>query len=72
MLPKALTEAGYLTFQTGKLWNATYKDVGFSHGMTGSQGRHGGDGLSIGRKGMKLFAREAIRAFLFGFPENGR
>lgn len=53
MLPKALSDAGYLTFQTGKLWNATYKDVGFTHGMTGAQGRHGGDGLSIGRKGMK-------------------
>jgi uncharacterized sulfatase len=53
MLPKALSDAGYLTFQTGKLWNATYKDVGFTHGMTASQGRHGGDGLTIGRKGMK-------------------
>lgn len=53
MLPKALTEQGYLTFQTGKLWNATFKDVGFTHGMTGKQGRHGGDGLTIGREGMQ-------------------
>ena len=53
MLPKALTDAGYLTFQTGKLWNSTYKDVGFTHGMTGKQGRHGGDGLTIGRQGMQ-------------------
>lgn len=53
MLPKALTDSGYATFQTGKLWNATYKDVGFSHGMTGKQGRHGGDGLTIGREGMQ-------------------
>jgi len=53
ILPKVLSDSGYLTFQTGKLWNATFKDVGFTHGMTGSQGRHGGDGLAIGRKGMK-------------------
>lgn len=53
MLPKAVSEAGYLTFQTGKLWNATYSDVGFTHGMTGRAGRHGGSGLDIGRKGMK-------------------
>lgn len=53
LLPKALTDSGYLTFQTGKLWNATYKDVGFTHGMTAKQGRHGGDGLKIGREGMQ-------------------
>jgi uncharacterized sulfatase len=53
MLPKALTDSGYLTFQTGKLWNATFKDVGFNHGMTGKQGRHGGEGLTIGREGMQ-------------------
>ena len=53
MLPKVLSDSGYLTFQTGKLWNATYKDVGFTHGMTGKQGRHGGDGLTIGREGMQ-------------------
>jgi len=53
MLPKAITEAGYLTFQTGKLWNGTYKDFGFTHGMTDTAGRHGGAGLKIGREGMK-------------------
>ncbi len=53
MLPKALTGAGYLTFQSGKLWNATYKDIGFTHGMTDTAGRHGDAGLEIGRKGMK-------------------
>ena len=53
MLPKAVTEAGYLTFQTGKLWNGTYKDFGFTHGMTDTAGRHGDAGLDIGRKGMK-------------------
>jgi arylsulfatase A-like enzyme len=52
-LPKAVTEAGYLTFQTGKIWNVTYKEVGFTHGMTDTAGRHGDAGLDIGRKGMK-------------------
>ena len=53
LLPKVLSEAGYLTFQTGKLWNVTYKEVGFTDGMTGATGRHGGDGLKIGRESMK-------------------
>lgn len=53
MLPKAISEAGYLTFQTGKIWNVTYEDVGFTHGMTATAGRHGDAGLEIGRKGMK-------------------
>ena len=53
MLPKAVTDAGYLTFQTGKLWNGTYKDFGFTHGMTNTAGRHGDAGLKIGREGMQ-------------------
>lgn len=53
LLPKALADAGYLTMQTGKLWNVVYSDVGFTHGMTGKTGRHGGDGLAIGRKTMQ-------------------
>ena len=53
IMPKALSEAGYLTFQTGKLWNATYGDVGFTGGMTDTAGRHGDAGLKIGRNGMQ-------------------
>ena len=53
ILPKALTDAGYMTFQSGKLWNGTYRDFGFTHGMTDTAGRHGDAGLAIGRKGMK-------------------
>lgn len=53
ILPRRLTEAGYLTFQTGKLWNTTAKEAGFTHGMTNKEGRHGGDGLTIGRESMK-------------------
>jgi uncharacterized sulfatase len=53
IMPKAVTEAGYLTFQTGKIWNVTYEDVGFTHGMTDTAGRHGDAGLKIGREGME-------------------
>jgi uncharacterized sulfatase len=57
VLPKALSDAGYLTFQTGKLWNSSYRDMGFTHGMTEKRGRHGGEGLVIGRKGMEPIHR---------------
>ena len=69
ILPKALSDAGYLTFQTGKLWNSSYKDMGFTHGMTSKRDRHGGAGLTIGRKGMRPIyefietAREADKPF---------
>jgi uncharacterized sulfatase len=53
LLPKALTDAGYLTFQSGKLWNTSFRDVGFTHGMTATPGRHGDAGLVIGRKGLQ-------------------
>jgi len=53
LLPKAITEAGYLTFQTGKLWNGTYDEMGFTHGMTAKGSRHGDEGLTIGRKSMQ-------------------
>ncbi len=53
LFPKELAKDGYLSFQTGKLWNATAAEVGFTEGMTDREGRHGGDGLSIGRKTMK-------------------
>lgn len=52
LLPRALSEAGYLTMQTGKLWNTTFRDVGFTHGMTDQGSRHGDRGLTIGRSGM--------------------
>jgi arylsulfatase A-like enzyme len=53
LLPRALTDAGYLTMQTGKLWNTTFREVGFTHGMTDQGSRHGDRGLSIGRDGMQ-------------------
>ncbi len=56
-LPRLLTENGYLAFQSGKWWEGNYKRGGFTHGMTRGYpepgGRHGDDGLKIGREGME-------------------
>ena len=52
-----LGKKGYLSHQSGKWWEGNYKRGGFTHGMTRGfpqpGGRHGDDGLKIGRKGMK-------------------
>jgi len=54
---KTLTANGYLTHQSGKWWEGSYQDGGFTHGMTHGDpkrgGRHGDAGLTIGREGMK-------------------
>ncbi len=54
---KMLTENGYLTHQSGKWWEGSYQDGGFTHGMTHGDpkrdGRHGDVGLKIGREGLK-------------------
>ncbi|MDG1358297.1 MAG: sulfatase-like hydrolase/transferase [Akkermansiaceae bacterium] len=54
---KMLTENGYLTHQSGKWWEGSYQDGGFTHGMTHGDpkrdGRHGDVGLKIGRQGLK-------------------
>lgn len=56
-LPRLLATKGYLSLQTGKWWEGNYRRGGFTHGMTRGfpekGGRHGDDGLTIGRKGMK-------------------
>ncbi|MFO0905148.1 MAG: sulfatase [Pirellulales bacterium] len=56
-LPKLLGEKGYLSFQTGKWWQGAFRRGGFTHGMTtgepGKGGRHGDQGLEIGRKTMQ-------------------
>ena len=56
-VPRILAEKGYLSFQCGKWWEGSYQRGGFTHGMTRGYpqrgGRHGDDGLAIGRKGMK-------------------
>jgi arylsulfatase A-like enzyme len=53
---KLLTSNGYLAHQSGKWWEGSFKDGGFTHGMTHGDpkrgGRHGDAGLKIGREGL--------------------
>ncbi len=54
---KELKASGYLTHQSGKWWEGSFEEGGFTHGMTHGDpqrgGRHGDVGLTIGREGMK-------------------
>ena len=54
---KSLKEHGYLTLQTGKWWEGNPLNHGFTdamtHGDPAKDGRHGDDGLLIGRKTMQ-------------------
>lgn len=54
---RSLSAAGYRTFQSGKWWEGSWQDGGFTDGMTHGDpekgGRHGDVGLQIGRKTMK-------------------
>ena len=56
-LPRMLAERGYLSHQSGKWWEGHYSRGGFTHGMTHGDrtrgGRHGDEGLAIGRQGME-------------------
>jgi arylsulfatase A-like enzyme len=68
-LPKQLASLGYLSMQSGKWWEGNFSRGGFTHGMTRGfpqkGGRHGDDGLDIGRKGMQPvfdFVKEATSA----------
>jgi uncharacterized sulfatase len=53
-LPKLLGARGYRSLQTGKWWEGDCRCGGFSEGMTHGDpedgGRHGDEGLDIGRK----------------------
>ena len=55
-LAKLLTRQGYLSYQAGKWWEGSFQRGGFTQGMTRGfpepGGRHGDDGLKIGREGM--------------------
>ena len=59
-LPELLAERGYLSHQSGKWWEGSFQHGGFTHGMTRGfperGGRHGDDGLKIGRQGMEPIA----------------
>jgi len=56
-LPKLLGAQGYVSFQSGKWWEGNYSRGGFTEGMTRGfpqpGGRHGDDGLTIGREGLQ-------------------
>lgn len=56
-LPKLLAEAGYVSLQAGKWWEGNAcRCGGFTEGMTHGDpakgGRHGDEGLKIGRQGL--------------------
>lgn len=55
-LPQLLKPKGYMSLQTGKWWEGNFKRGGFDQGMTRGfpekGGRHGDDGLKIGREGL--------------------
>ena len=68
-LPELLGDQGYLSHQSGKWWEGNYRRGGFTHGMTRGfpqkGGRHGDDGLTIGREGLapiRSFIDEATAA----------
>ena len=56
-LPQHLSTQGYVSHQSGKWWEGHFRNGGFDEGMTRGfpqpSGRHGDDGLTIGRKGIK-------------------
>ncbi len=57
-LPRLLE--GYASLQTGKWWQGSYRSAGFTDGMTHGDesrgGRHGDEGLAIGRLTMQPIA----------------
>ncbi len=70
-IARMLSERGYLSLQTGKWWGGNYRRGGFTNGMTHGDpargGRHGDEGLTIGRQGL-----DPIRRFLDQTDKEGR
>jgi arylsulfatase A-like enzyme len=56
-LPRLLGQKDYVSFQTGKWWQGHFRHGGFtdgmSHGAPERGGRHGDEGLKIGRQTMQ-------------------
>jgi uncharacterized sulfatase len=56
-LPRLLQQQGYVSLQTGKWWLGNHQNGGFTDGMSHGDrtrgGRHGDQGLDIGRKTMQ-------------------
>lgn len=56
-VPELLGTQGYVSHQSGKWWEGNFRRGGFTAGMTRGfpepGGRHGDDGLTIGRQGMQ-------------------
>ncbi len=69
---KLLQSNGYTTLQTGKWWAGDPRDHGFddamTHGDTGRGGRHGDEGLAIGRSTMRPITDFVERAASQGEP----
>lgn len=65
-LPELLATRGYVSFQSGKWWEGSFHRGGFTEGMTRGfpepGGRHGDDGLKIGRDGMQPITEFIDRA----------
>ena len=53
-----LKDKGYISFQSGKWWEGSWEAGGFTDGMTHGdpehRGRHGDEGLKIGREGLQI------------------
>jgi uncharacterized sulfatase len=65
-LPRLLQAKGYLSLQTGKWWMGSPANGGFTEGMSHGDksrgGRHGDEGLNIGRKTMQPITEFIIKA----------
>ncbi len=65
-LPDRLKPLGYTSFQSGKWWEGSPARGGFDAGMTigdfSRGGRHGDEGLNIGREGMQPIEQFVQRA----------
>jgi len=74
LLPRVLADAGYLTFQIGKLWNTTHADVGFTHGTAKERERSGGPlgqwrgDMAPVREFLELAERSGKPFFLWAAP----